>query len=334
MNSNLRQGEVRCPTRRVDIMPSLMRIIGWFSIFIGFILFFIFQGRLDLTSSVAAGVVLLSMLAIMMFTGNQKLVVPPPKTIDKETNNEKTVVPIIQSDMEEDLEIVSSEPDEKLERSRKKKSQTPIPIPPPILTTTASPVDLPEPPVMPIMPPPTLGAVEPADGTILAKKLVISSDAQSEMESEIEDYVDQRRSRQAEIRSSLERKRRMALAERRAAKARLWTEVEDGEDLTTLLKDPNHGLTIIEESEEYDDSRPLGVSYVRIDNTRILKLTVPLVVESKATVNDDTKSESLLIDNDLPLPPGLPPMPPPPGLPPMPPPPGLPPMPPQPVEKE
>ena len=115
------------------------------------------KGRLDLTSSVAAGVVLLSMLAIMMFTGNQKLVVPPPKTIDKETNNEKTVVPIIQSDMEEDLEIVSSEPDEKLERSRKKKSQTPIPIPPPILTTTASPVDLPEPPVMPIMPPPTLG---------------------------------------------------------------------------------------------------------------------------------------------------------------------------------
>ena len=315
-------------------MPSLMRIIGWFSIFIGFILFFIFQGRLDLTSSVAAGVVLLSMLAIMMFTGNQKLVVPPPKTIDKETNNEKTVVPIIQSDMEEDLEIVSSEPDEKLERSRKKKSQTPIPIPPPILTTTASPVDLPEPPVMPIMPPPTLGAVEPADGTILAKKLVISSDAQSEMESEIEAYVDQRRSRQAEIRSSLERKRRMALAERRAAKARLWTEVEDGEDLTTLLKDPNHGLTIIEESEEYDDSRPLGVSYVRIDNTRILKLTVPLVVESKATVNEDTKSESLLVDNDLPLPPGLPPMPPPPGLPPMPLPPGLPPMPPPPVEKE
>ena len=76
-------------------MPALMRIIGWFSIFIGFILFFIFQGRLDLTSSVAGGVVLLSMLAIMMFTGNQKLVVPPPKTIDKEANNEKTVVPIL-----------------------------------------------------------------------------------------------------------------------------------------------------------------------------------------------------------------------------------------------
>jgi len=313
-----------------------MRIIGWFSIFIGFILFFIFQGRLDLTSSVAAGVVLLSMLAIMMFTGNKKLVVPPPKIIDKETNNEKIVVPIIQSEMGEDLEIVSSEPDEKLQRSRKKRSQTPIPvpIPPPINTTTASPVDFPEPPVMPIIPPPTLGRVEPAEGTILAKKLVISSDAQSEMESEIEDYVDQRRSRQAEIRSSLERKRRMALAERRAAKARLWTEVEDGEDLTTLLKDPNHGLTIIEESQEYDDSKPLGVSYVRIDNTRILKLTVPLVVVRKATAKDDTKPESLLIDNDLPLPPGLPPMPPPPGLPPMPPPPGLPPMPPPPVEKE
>ena len=139
-----------------------------------------------------------------------------------------------------------------------------------------------------VLPPPlnfggvNVGAVE---GTKLAKKLVITSDAQSEMESEIEDFVDQRRSRQAEIRSTLERKRRMALAERRAAKARLWTEVEDGEDLATLLNDPNHGLTIIEESEEYDDTKPLGVSYVRIDNTRILKLTIPLVVESKKKEN-------------------------------------------------
>ena len=127
------------------------------------------------------------------------------------------------------------------------------------------------------------------------------------MESEIEDFVEQRRSRQAEIRSSLERKRRMALAERRAAKARLWTEVEDGENLATLLDDPNHGLTIIEESEEYDDTKPLGVSYVRIDNTRILKLTIPLVVESINKTNDEMKPENLLVNSEMPPPPGLPP---------------------------
>ena len=176
-----------------------------------------------------------------------------------------------------------------------------------------------------------VGAVE---GTKLAKKLVITSDAQSEMESEIENFVDQRRSRQAEIRSTLERKRRMALAERRAAKARLWTEVEDGEDLATLLNDPNHGLTILEESEEYDDSKPLGVSYVRIDNNRILKLTIPLVVENKKKETGQTKTDSLVVDTDIQFPQGLPPMPPPPGLPPMPPPPGLPPIPPLHLEKE
>jgi hypothetical protein len=176
-----------------------------------------------------------------------------------------------------------------------------------------------------------VGAVE---GTKLAKKLVITSDAQSEMESEIENFVDQRRSRQAEIRLTLERKRRMALAERRAAKARLWTEVEDGEDLATLLNDPNHGLTILEESEEYDDSKPLGVSYVRIDNNRILKLTIPLVVESKKNETGQTKTDTLVVDTDIQFPQGLPPMPPPPGLPPMPPPPGLPPMPPPHLEKE
>ncbi|MBT6776004.1 MAG: hypothetical protein HOA89_04715, partial [Euryarchaeota archaeon] len=168
-------------------------------------------------------------------------------------------------------------------------------------------------------------------GTKLAEKLVITSDAQSEMESEIEAFVDQRRSRQAEIRSSLERKRRMALAERRAAKARLWTEVEDGEDLATLLNDPNHGLTIIEEPETSDGSKPLGVSYIRIDNIRILKIKIPLEVENKDKQrnNLDVISESPEIPN-MPPPPGLPPMPPPPGMPPMPPPPGMPPMPPPP----
>tara|TARA_B100000965_G_scaffold1812_1_gene1421 strand:+ start:4130 stop:5140 length:1011 start_codon:yes stop_codon:yes gene_type:complete len=334
-NSNIRQSEDRTPTRRDDTMPSLIRITGWFSLFFGFILFFIFQGRLDLVSSIAGGVVLLSILAILMFTGNQKLVSPPPKIIDNEPIIEKTEIPNIPINSVEKLEVVNLENEDKLERSRKKRNFSPPPLPPMPVTSSADSFiaanneDLPPP-----IPPVPLGNVEAADGTKLAKKLVITSDAQSEMESEIEDFVDQRRSRQAEIRSSLERKRRMALAERRAAKARLWTEVEDGEDLASLLDDPNHGLTIIEESEEYDDSKPLGVSYVRIDNTRILKLTIPLVVESRSQTDEQIDSDTLLINSEITPPPGLPPMPPPPGLPPMPPPPGLPPMPPPQLEKE
>tara|TARA_B100001250_G_scaffold73121_1_gene59668 strand:+ start:1298 stop:2245 length:948 start_codon:yes stop_codon:yes gene_type:complete len=315
-------------------MPSLIRITGWFSLFFGFILFFIFQGRLDLISSVAGGVVLLSILAILMFTGNQKLVSPPPKIIDNEPIIEKTEIPNIPINTVEELEVVNLENEDKLERSRKKRNFSPPPLPPMPVTSADSLIVENTEDVPPPMPPLPLGNVEAADGTKLAKKLVITSDAQSEMESEIEDFVDQRRSRQAEIRSSLERKRRMALAERRAAKARLWTEVEDGEDLASLLDDPNHGLTILEESEEYDDSKPLGVSYVRIDNTRILKLTIPLVVESRSQTDEKIESDTLLINNEIPSPPGLPPMPPPPGLPPMPPPPGFPPISPPELEKE
>ncbi|MAS18467.1 MAG: hypothetical protein CMA38_03565 [Euryarchaeota archaeon] len=332
INSAFRQSEDRAPTPRDDIMPSLMRITGWFSFIFGSCLFLIFQGRLDFISQIAGGVVLLSILAILMFTGNQKLISSPPKIIT-ESKSENIIIPQVELDSEKRQEPVDSLNEEKLQRSRKKSSIAPPPLPPlPLPDATSMNEEATEfSPPLPNFGGINVGAVE---GTKLAKKLVITSDAQSEMESEIENFVDQRRSRQAEIRSTLERKRRMALAERRAAKARLWTEVEDGEDLATLLNDPNHGLTILEESEEYDDSKPLGVSYVRIDNNRILKLTIPLVVESKKKETGQTKTDSLVVDTDIQFPQGLPPMPPPPGLPPMPPPPGLPPIPPPHLEKE
>jgi hypothetical protein len=309
-----------------------MRITGWFSFIFGSCLFLIFQGKLDFISQIAGGVVLLSILAILMFTGNQKLISSPPKIIT-ESKSENKIIPQVELDLEKRQEPVSTLKEEKLQRSRKKSSIVPPPLPPlPLPEATSMNEEVTE-----ISPPlPNFGGINvgAVEGTKLAKKLVITSDAQSEMESEIENFVDQRRSRQAEIRSTLERKRRMALAERRAAKARLWTEVEDGEDLATLLNDPNHGLTILEESEEYDDSKPLGVSYVRIDNNRILKLTIPLVVESKKKETGQTKTDSLVVDTDIQFSQGLPPMPPPPGLPPMPPPPGLPPIPPPHLEKE
>ena len=307
----------------------MIRITGWFSLIIGFILFFIFQGNLDLVSQVAGGVVLLSILAVLIFTGNQKIV---PLHTSSKTQTESSVIvnPVLEIPPPvNQLESVSEKRDEKLKRSRRKSQQTSIPLPPMPLP------DMPLPPTpLPTeigTPPITSMGVQAVDGTKLANKLVVTSDAQSEMESEIEAFVDQRRARQAEIRSSLERKRRMILAERRAAKARLWTEVEDGEDLATLLKDPNHGMTIIEEPENPDENKPLGVSYIRIDNTRIIKLKIPLTVVSK----DKTSSSSDKISESLGIPEvnassGLPPMPPPPGLPPMPPPPGLPPMPPPP----
>ena len=328
MNSVIRQSEDRWPRGRTDSMPSMIRIIGWFSFIFGFILFFILQGSLDLVSSVASGVVLLSILAVLIFTGNQKIV---PPSIPEETLTKVSIAvnPVIDTPTPiNQIESVSEKRDKKLERSRRRSQEKQIPLSPMPLPAMPPPVPLLSDTGIP--PNPNIG-VQAVDGTTLAKKLVVTSDAQSEMESEIEAFVDQRRTRQAEIRSTLERKRRMVLAERRAAKARLWTEVEDGEDLAVLLKDPNHGLTIIEEPEIPDESKPLGVSYIRIDNTRILKLKIPLEVENKDKVKNNFGeiSESAPPPEGIPAP-SLPPMPPLPGLPPMPPPPGLPPMPPPP----
>lgn len=332
MNFVVRQSEDRWPRGRTDSMPSMIRIIGWFSFIFGFIFFFILQGSLDLVSSVASGVVLLSILAVLIFTGNQKIV---PPSIPKETPTKISIAvnPVIDIPTPVNpIESVSEKRDKKLERSRRRSQEKQIPLPPMPLPAMPPPVPL----LSDLGMAPNLNiGVQAVDGTTLAKKLVVTSDAQSEMESEIEAFVDKRRTRQAEIRSTLERKRRMVLAERRAAKARLWTEVEDGEDLAVLLKDPNHGLTIIEEPETPDESKPLGVSYIRIDNTRILKLKIPLEVENKDKVKNNfgeisesaTPPEGIPVSSLPPMPPlpGLPPMPPPPGLPPMPPPPGLPP---------
>ena len=282
INSAFRQSEDRAPTPRDDIMPSLMRITGWFSFIFGSCLFLIFQGRLDFISQIAGGVVLLSILAILMFTGNQKLISSPPKIIT-ESKSENAIITQVELDLEKRKEPVNSLNEEKLQRSRKKSSIVPPPLPPlPLPEATSMNEEATE-----ISPPlPNFGGINvgAVEGTKLAKKLVITSDAQSEMESEIENFVDQRRSRQAEIRSTLERKRRMALAERRAAKARLWTEVEDGEDLATLLNDPNHGLTILEESEEYDDSKPLAQMHMIWMMMLIIELMQILIIQKKILI--------------------------------------------------
>ena len=176
----------------------------------------------------------------------------------------------------------------------------------------------------------------PGDGTVVASRYVAESDPQSGEEAEVEAYVSDRRVKRAEIRSKLVRKRRMDLAERKASKARAWSAVEDGEDLAALLKDPNHGLTVLEEPEEADTSKPQGVSYIRIDDERILKVKLPLEILAKKTpaqAPPEVAEMPLPSPESMPPPPGMPPMPPHLGMPPMPPPLGMPPMPP-PVTRE
>ncbi len=316
-------------------MASLLRLFGWFSIFGGGFMFLILQGTLNQISQIASAVVLLAILATLMFSGKSRAPLPKKSKISETSIEEVIVEPEIPPPVVE-LEGASERRQEKIERSRGKVAQPAMPAMPamPVPPPQAPPPLPPSPNGAPPMPPPP-GPVgtQAAEGTKLAEKFVISSDAQSEMETEIESFVEERRQKRAAIRASIERKRRMALAHRRAAKTKMWAGVEDGEDLATLLNEPNHGLTVLEGSQEVDDSKPIGITFVRIDEERVLKLRVPLEVEKKSQKIEESSVDLPPIpplDSAESPPPGSPPMPPPPGLPPLPPPPGLPPLPPPP----
>jgi len=295
-------------------MVSLTRMVLWAAVLLGIPLFLILQGEANLITRVAGGTILLALVSILMFSGRSPVPKPPKAEIvvvEKPQAEFDLPEPILE------LEGASERREDKIKRSRGKVAQPvaealppPMPMPPPVSATEDE--GGPTPPMPPI----------PGDGTVVASRYVAESDPQSGEEAEVEAYVSDRRVKRAEIRSQLVRKRRMELAERRASKARAWSAVEDGEDLAAMLKNPNHGLTVLEEPEEADTSKPQGVSYIRIDDERILKVKLPLEMLVKKTPTQDLSEVS-----EMPLPPlenipppGMPPMPPPPGMPPMPPP--------------
>ncbi|MEC8914522.1 MAG: hypothetical protein VYA52_04785, partial [Candidatus Thermoplasmatota archaeon] len=81
--------------------------------------------------------------------------------------------------------------------------------------------------------------------------------------------------------------------------------------------------TVLEEPEEVDSSKPQGVSYIRIDDGRILKIRMPLEMPAKEThskASEEPPEVPMSPPDGMPPPLGMPPMPPPPGMPPMPPP--------------
>ena len=295
-------------------MVSYTRLLLVVLLLVGTPLFLLFVGSMNLGQKIAASTVLIAFFALFIFSGRKPLP-PVPKT--------QVVVEENQEELEEEQPIateVEVQADEQVTRSRGR-------VAAPLTPQMPSPMPAPNPPPMPApgmsIPPPLPPEIPPmaVDGGTVAKRFVVTNDAQSEMETEIETYVEEQREKRAVIRGKIERRRRMALAERKAAKVRMWTELEDGEDLGALLDNPNHGLIVIEEDESPDDSSPLGVSYVRIDESRILKIRVPLKIPRKAV--SKPVEEFSMVEDMPPMPPppsGLPPMPPPSGMPPPPPP--------------
>lgn len=298
-------------------MVSLTRLVLWIAVILGSLLFLILQGDAGLVTRVAGGVVLLALVSLLMFSGRSPVPRPAKASSTKivvESDVKKE--PKVEVDLPEpvlEVESASQRREGKIKRSRGKSPEPEMPLPappvamPPPVVTDDGDVSAP----MPVI----------TEDSNVAARYVAESNPQGDFEAEVEEFVGQRRAKRAEIRSRIERKRRMKMAERRAAKARMWSAVEDGEDLAELLKQPDHGMTVLDEPESPDSTKPQGVSYVRIDEERVMRLRIPLEVNPRQ-VTRSTTEEVVAMDDELP------PMPPPPGMPPMPPPPGMPPMPP------
>ena len=298
-------------------MVSLTRLVLWIAVILGSLLFLILQGDAGLVTRVAGGVVLLALVSLLMFSGRSPVPRPAKASstkivVESDVKKESKV----EVDLPEpvlEVESASQRREGKIKRSRGKSPEPEMPLPappvamPPPVVTDDGDVSAP----MPVI----------TEDSNVAARYVAESNPQGDFEAEVEEFVGQRRAKRAEIRSRIERKRRMKMAERRAAKARMWSAVEDGEDLAELLKQPDHGMTVLDEPESPDSTKPQGVSYVRIDEERVLRLRIPLEVNPRQ-VTRSTTEEVVAMDDELP------PMPPPPGMPPMPPPPGMSPMPP------
>ena len=298
-------------------MVSLTRLVLWIAVILGSLLFLILQGDAGLVTRVAGGVVLLALVSLLMFSGRSPVPRPAKASSTKiVVESEVKKEPKVEVDLPEpvlEVESASQRREGKIKRSRGKSPEPAMPLPappvamPPPVVTDDGEVSAP----MPVI----------TEDSNVAARYVAESNPQGDFEAEVEEFVGQRRAKRAEIRSRIERKRRMKMAERRAAKARMWSAVEDGEDLAELLKQPDHGITVLDEPESPDSTKPQGVSYVRIDEERVMRLRIPLEVNPRQ-VTRSTTEEVVAMDDELP------PMPPPPGMPPMPPPPGMPPMPP------
>ena len=155
-----------------------------------------------------------------------------------------------------------------------------------------------------------------SEGT--ARVHVVKSDPEIQAEAEVDQYLAQQRERRVVFRDRINRERRLEMSKRLAQKVRKWAESEDGEDLSTLTTIPGHGLAVLYEPEDPNPSIPQGISYVRIDDERVLKVRVSLDVPRLEAATDEEiegfKGGPPLpidIENGIPVPPTLPELPPP-----------------------
>ena len=137
-----------------------------------------------------------------------------------------------------------------------------------------------------------------------ADEYVVEVSPESVEDADIELTVSNRRVQHQVIRERIEKRRRNQLAEIRASTVKMWEQHNEGEDIIGVLQNPDHGQNILEEPLKPQAGHVYGATFIRLDETSILKLRTPL----------DSGFEEVEKKEKLPELPGIPGMP----LPPLP----------------
>ncbi|MGY8745439.1 MAG: hypothetical protein ACKVG2_02685 [Candidatus Poseidoniales archaeon] len=129
-------------------------------------------------------------------------------------------------------------------------------------------------------------SVEPDDGleevTVsieevhVADEFVVEVSPQSIEDANIAAHINVKRERHDRIRARIEERRRDQMAEIRASTAKMWEEHSSGEDLVGLIQSENHGHDILIEPTTAEAGHVYGATLVRINDSTILKLRIPL----------------------------------------------------------
>ena len=145
-----------------------------------------------------------------------------------------------------------------------------------------------------------------------ADEYVVEVSPESVEDADIELTVSNRRVQHQVIRERIEKRRRNQLAEIRASTVKMWEQYNEGEDIVGVLQNPDHGQTILEEPLKPQAGHVYGATFIRLDETSILKLRTPLdsgfeEVEKKAKLPELPGIDGMplppLPDGSMPLPP-------------------------------
>lgn len=150
----------------------------------------------------------------------------------------------------------------------------------------------------------------------IASEYIVESSPQSIEDAAIAAHIQDKRERHDRVRARIEERRREQMAEIRASTAKMWEAHSSGEDILSIVQDPQSTHTILEEPAVAKEGHVYGASLVRIDENTILKLRIPVDTGYVRVESSDEETETMpLLPPGVPSPDslGLPPLPPPPG---------------------